>query len=86
MIIQLILPILPIILSGIDRRDVIEEGRRRIRKQAFNFDKYTPLYMFNIVNSEKLKQISGKFKFSNESNIEYPKTRTFNIQVEIIQH
>ena len=34
--------------------------------------------VFNIVNSEKLKQTSGKFKFSNESNIEYPKTE--NIQ------
>ncbi|EGQ0382630.1 type III-A CRISPR-associated protein Cas10/Csm1, partial [Staphylococcus pseudintermedius] len=67
------------IASGIDRRDVIEEGDEEYEKQAFNFDKYTPLYsVFNIVNSEKLKQISGKFKFSNESNIEYPKTE--NIQ------
>lgn len=67
------------IASGIDRRDIIEEGDEEYEKQAFNFDKYTPLYsVFNIVNSEKLEQTSGKFKFSNESNIEYPKTE--NIQ------
>ena len=67
------------IASGIDRRDIIEEGDEEYEKQLFNFDKYTPLYsVFNIVNSEKLKQTNGKFKFSNESNIEYPKTE--NIQ------
>ena len=40
------------IASGIDRRDIIEEGDEEYEKQPFNFDKYTPICVFNIVNSE----------------------------------
>lgn len=62
------------IASGVDRRDVIEEGDSEYEKQTFNFDKFTPLYsIFNIVNSEKYKYTEGKYRFSKENNIEYPK-------------
>ena len=61
------------IASGIDRRDLIEEGDSEYEKQTFNFDRFIPLYsVFNIVNSEKEKYTEGKFPFSIESNIEYP--------------
>ncbi|QHW35983.1 type III-A CRISPR-associated protein Cas10/Csm1 [Staphylococcus ursi] len=62
------------IASGIDRRDVIEEGDQENEKHAFNFDKNTPLFsVFNIVNSQTQGQTEGKFIFSKESHIEYPK-------------
>ena len=66
------------IASGIDRRDIIEEGDEEYENNHLILISIHLYSVFNIVNSEKLKQTSGKFKFSNESNIEYPKTE--NIQ------
>lgn len=61
------------IASGIDRRDVIEEGEQEYENQYFKFDKHTPLYsVFNIINSDRLGTTNGKFHFSKETNIEYP--------------
>lgn len=63
------------IASGIDRRDIIEEGDQEDERHAFNFDKNTPLFsVFNIVNAESKGQTKGKFSFSKASHIEYPKS------------
>ena len=63
------------IASGIDRRDVVEEGDQEYENQTLKFDKFTPLYsVFNIVNSESTAVTEGKFKFSKESNIAYPES------------
>ncbi len=62
------------IASGVDRRDIVEEGDQQDEKHAFSFDKSTPLFsVFNIVNSQEKGQTQGKFSFSKASHIEYPK-------------
>ncbi|PNZ25817.1 type III-A CRISPR-associated protein Cas10/Csm1 [Staphylococcus rostri] len=61
------------IASGIDRRDVIEEGEESQSQHKLKFDKFTPLYsVFNVVNSENKDVSDGKLHFENEKHLSYP--------------
>ncbi|HCT0494172.1 TPA: type III-A CRISPR-associated protein Cas10/Csm1, partial [Staphylococcus pseudintermedius] len=65
------------IASGLDRRDLIEEGDESASTEfKFHFDKFTPLYsVFNVVNGNKDESEQGKYKFNKENHVEYPSVR-----------
>ncbi|EGQ0309670.1 type III-A CRISPR-associated protein Cas10/Csm1 [Staphylococcus pseudintermedius] len=65
------------IASGLDRKDLIEEGDESDSTEfKFNFDKFTPLYsVFNVVNGNNDESEQGKYKFNKENHVEYPSVR-----------
>lgn len=62
------------IASGVDRRDIVEEGDESSQANTFNFDKYVPLHsIFNIVNSEEKGLAKGTLPFELSDQLKYPK-------------